>query len=214
MNGNCYYSEGVNPTITTNKSEGNKIAIRVLTPERAEKRQNGRRFKEDGEEAFTLTSQDRHGVAIGIDDLYANRGPRFYDEESPTLRSDRHGLKAAVNVGPVEMSGNKLSESDDVAHALNANDQRKVLSEHQTKTMIGYNATLNKGGHDSDSTYVKCERLQRPSRPTDDDNSGDVFAIDKGYRAKEREVVNCLTAKEDRGLSRHVQEGTLICMKV
>lgn len=41
-----------------------KIAIPVLTPDRAEKRQNGRRFKEDGEPMFTLTSQDRHGVAI------------------------------------------------------------------------------------------------------------------------------------------------------
>ena len=37
----------------------------VLTPERAEKRQNGRRFKEDGEEMFTLTSQDQHGVMEG-----------------------------------------------------------------------------------------------------------------------------------------------------
>src|SRR5699024_4138810 len=34
------------------------------TPDRVEKRQNGRRFKEDGEESFTLTSQDRHGIAI------------------------------------------------------------------------------------------------------------------------------------------------------
>ena len=32
----------------------------VLTPERMEKRQNGRRMKEDGEPMFTLTSQDRH----------------------------------------------------------------------------------------------------------------------------------------------------------
>lgn len=36
----------------------------VLTPERMEKRQNGRRFKEDGEPMFTLTSQDRHGVFV------------------------------------------------------------------------------------------------------------------------------------------------------
>ena len=40
------------------------IAIPVLTPDRAEKRQNGRRFKEDGEPMFTLTGQDRHGVGI------------------------------------------------------------------------------------------------------------------------------------------------------
>lgn len=42
------------------------IAIPVLTPDRAEKRQNGRRFKEDGEPMFTLTGQDRHGVAIKV----------------------------------------------------------------------------------------------------------------------------------------------------
>jgi len=37
----------------------------VLTPDYVNKSQNGRRFKEDGEEAFTLTSIDRHGVAVG-----------------------------------------------------------------------------------------------------------------------------------------------------
>jgi len=36
--------------------------VAVLTPDREEKRQNGRRFKEPGEEMFTLTAQDRHGV--------------------------------------------------------------------------------------------------------------------------------------------------------
>ena len=35
-----------------------------LTPNREEKRQNGRRFKEDGEEAFTVNTQDRHGVLL------------------------------------------------------------------------------------------------------------------------------------------------------
>jgi DNA (cytosine-5)-methyltransferase 1 len=66
MNGNVYDSNGLNPTLTTNKGEGNKIAIPVLTPDRAEKRQNGRRFKEDGEPMFTLTGQDRHGIAIEV----------------------------------------------------------------------------------------------------------------------------------------------------
>lgn len=36
----------------------------VLTPDRLEKRQNGRRMKEDGEPMFTLTGQDRHGVYL------------------------------------------------------------------------------------------------------------------------------------------------------
>lgn len=43
---------------------GKQIAIPVLTPERVNKRQNGRRFKEDGEPMFTLTAQDKHGIMI------------------------------------------------------------------------------------------------------------------------------------------------------
>ena len=41
-------------------------AIPVLTPDRINKRQNGRRFKTDGEPAFTLTGQDLHGVYDGV----------------------------------------------------------------------------------------------------------------------------------------------------
>lgn len=36
----------------------------VITPERASKRQNGRRVKHCGEPMFTLTTQDRHGVIM------------------------------------------------------------------------------------------------------------------------------------------------------
>ena len=118
MNGNCYFSEGINPTLTCNKQEGNRIAIPVLTPDRAVKCQNGRRFKEDGEESFTLTSQDRHGVAVSVE--------------------------------PVELSGYELSECDDEAHSLNCTDQRKVFGAHQKRTMVGYNATLKRGGGTTD----------------------------------------------------------------
>lgn len=50
------------------------VAVPVLTPEREDKRQNGRRFKENGEPMFTLTAQDRHGVVVnynGERDVYA-----------------------------------------------------------------------------------------------------------------------------------------------
>lgn len=39
--------------------------IPVLTPDRLVKRQNGRRFKEDGEPSFTLNTQDKHGIFNG-----------------------------------------------------------------------------------------------------------------------------------------------------
>lgn len=65
MNGNVYDSKGISPTITTNKGEGQKILVKpVLTPNRLNKRQNGRRFKEAGEPMFTLTKQDIHGVEV------------------------------------------------------------------------------------------------------------------------------------------------------
>lgn len=41
-------------------------AAPVLTPDRPVKRQNGRRFKENGEPAFTVTAQDRHGLYDGV----------------------------------------------------------------------------------------------------------------------------------------------------
>lgn len=55
-----------NKGITNHKAEVSGVAIPVLTPDRAKKRQNGRRFKDDEEPMFTLTGQDRHGVAIKV----------------------------------------------------------------------------------------------------------------------------------------------------
>jgi DNA (cytosine-5)-methyltransferase 1 len=57
------------PTLTANMGTGGNnvpyVVKAVLTPEKKEKRQNGRQFKNDGEPAFTLTAQDRHGVIVG-----------------------------------------------------------------------------------------------------------------------------------------------------
>lgn len=46
------------------KTDAFGVAIPCLMPDRVEKRQNGRRFKEDGDPMFTLTGQDRHGVMV------------------------------------------------------------------------------------------------------------------------------------------------------
>ena len=35
-----------------------------MTPDRLDKRQNGRRFKENQEPMFTLNTQDRHGIVV------------------------------------------------------------------------------------------------------------------------------------------------------
>jgi DNA (cytosine-5)-methyltransferase 1 len=62
-----YGINGVSPTLHryTGGHQDVKIAIPVLTPERMEKRQNGRHFKEDGEPSFIITRQDRQGIFDG-----------------------------------------------------------------------------------------------------------------------------------------------------
>ena len=82
------YYKGINKR----SGESSCVAIPVLTPDRVNKRQNGRRFKEDGEPMFTLTAQDRHGVAIGIIDTQGRKGKKAEPKEiCPTLRSETHG---------------------------------------------------------------------------------------------------------------------------
>ena len=61
-----YSSDGISQTLA---GEGGGLGAKtglyaVLTPDREQKRQNGRRFKNDGEEMFTLTGQDVHGNAM------------------------------------------------------------------------------------------------------------------------------------------------------
>lgn len=84
-----YDSEGLMATLTATDYKGPKqVAIPVLTPERVNKRQNGRRFKEDGEPMFTLTAQDKHGIMI-VGKLSGNhsQNSRVYSPEgiSPTI---------------------------------------------------------------------------------------------------------------------------------
>ncbi|MDW4456686.1 DNA (cytosine-5-)-methyltransferase [Staphylococcus saprophyticus] len=62
---NIYDPNGLSTTVAARDYMGPKqIVIPVLAPDRVNKRQNGRRFKEDGEPMFTLTSQDKHGIAV------------------------------------------------------------------------------------------------------------------------------------------------------
>ena len=66
QDGQVHSVNGISQCCSASYGNSPQIAIQVLTPDRAEKRQNGRRFKEDGEPMFTLAGQDRHGVAIEV----------------------------------------------------------------------------------------------------------------------------------------------------
>ena len=63
----CYTGSLINwRAVNSGVLETNYVqeARAVLTPDRMEKRQNGRRMKEAGEPMFTLTVQDQHGVYL------------------------------------------------------------------------------------------------------------------------------------------------------
>lgn len=68
--GRVYSPDGVSSTLNAHGgglgARTGLYAVPVLTPQRQEKRQNGRRFKTDGEPAFTLNTQDQHGVYDGV----------------------------------------------------------------------------------------------------------------------------------------------------
>lgn len=90
-----YGTEGLSPSLTKCEGGGHetKILVRAcLTPDRLEKRQNGRRFKEDGEPMFTLTKQDVHGVWIkeatrqGYSEAYEGDSINLAFPESKTRR--------------------------------------------------------------------------------------------------------------------------------
>lgn len=66
-----------------------------------------------------------------IDDMYSNREPRIYEEYSPAIRAERHGLKVVEkpvlvggigekNFGKQYRQGNRVYDSNAIAMALNA----------------------------------------------------------------------------------------------
>ncbi|MED3649971.1 DNA (cytosine-5-)-methyltransferase [Heyndrickxia sporothermodurans] len=78
----------------------------VLTPDRLEKRQNGRRFKDNDEEAFTLTAQDRHGVAIGTVQMNRHEIGKQTEISHCLMARDYKGFGNQDMTGVIEGDGN------------------------------------------------------------------------------------------------------------
>lgn len=102
-----YDVSGDMTALSANLGGRHNIAIPVLTPDRAEKRQNGRRFKENGDPMFTLIAQDKHGVAIDpIGGCYKGVSPAFnrgiYDRECRTIKADSSNC---IALGIIDQQG-------------------------------------------------------------------------------------------------------------
>lgn len=129
--GRVYGSDGIAPTLNTMQGGGREPKILVkacLTPNRIKKRQNGRRFKQNGEPAFTLTAADRNGILIDdgtsiairkLTPLECWRLQGFTDEQFS--RAKQAGISNsqlykqagnAVTVPVVKAIGQKLKENE------------------------------------------------------------------------------------------------------
>lgn len=120
MSGKVYYSAGLAPTLVRGKGEGFKVAIPCMTPDRLEKRQKGRRFKDNQEPMFTLNTQDRHGIVV-VGDLptsFKETG-RVYGSEglSPTLTTMQGGDKIPKILIPEPIQFLKVREATKKGYA-------------------------------------------------------------------------------------------------
>ena len=160
------------------------VVVPVLTPERTTKRQNGRQFKDNGDDAFTLTAQDRHGVLvsqpkmIGLLEIKGTEQVRrVYDVEglSPTLTTMQEGnqepkIMVAGNVNPsgTGMNGS-VYDVEGLSPTLTTNKGEGP------KTLV--NLRIRK------LTPLECWRLQ-------------AFDDDMFYRAKDAGISNSQLYKQ------------------
>jgi DNA (cytosine-5)-methyltransferase 1 len=126
-----YDTDGIIPALNSELSGRNNIQVAaVLTPDRKEKRQNGRRFKEFGEPSFTLSTQDQHGVLINSG---VNKG---YEEANIGDTIDFQNPKSKTRKGRV---------SKDKTNTLDTACSQGILTDKTTIRRL---------------TEVECERLQ------------------------------------------------------
>ena len=131
-----YDSNGLIGTLCARDyKEPKQIAIPVLTPDRANKRQNGRRFKTDGEPMFTLTAQDRHGVVVeneikkfGTIQPNFNQSGVVYETDgiSPTIRAYQGGgLEPKIRVKEATSQGYAEAEIGDSVNLSHPNSKTR-----------------------------------------------------------------------------------------
>lgn len=112
-----YMKESVTAKLITEVKKETKVmaVIPCLTPGRINKRQNGRRFKNDGDPMFTITAQDRHGVLIKVGYIKSDsQGSRVYDSRgiACTQASNAGGLGAKTGLYMMDCRIRKLTPKE------------------------------------------------------------------------------------------------------
>lgn len=129
----------VAPTIDTGCRDNltrKQTCCAVLTPDRGEKRQNGRRIKEPEEPSFTLTAQDRHGVALLDENIRIRRlTPRecWRLQGFPDEYFDKARAAGISDTQLYKQAGNSVSVP--VAKAIGAELRRIELCQGDTNNL-------------------------------------------------------------------------------
>lgn len=135
---------GISPTMcsTTTQKDALKIILPVNSPDQLNVRQNGRRVKQDGEDMFTLTTVDRHGILLAgnLPTTYEQQGRVYHPKSvSPTLTTMQGGgqvpkilVHEATKAGTVEVS---LGDSVNVSH-LSSRTRRGRVGRQSANTIL------------------------------------------------------------------------------
>lgn len=120
MRSRVYDSEGLMATLTATDYKGPKqVAIPVLTPNRVEARQQGRRFKTNGEPMFTLTAQDQHGILL--------QDKKLKIREATTKGYAEAGVGDSVNIANINSKTKRGRVGNQIANTLLASEQQGVV---------------------------------------------------------------------------------------
>ena len=124
QDGQVHDISGIAKCHSSGHNNSPKVAIPVIDVGHMEKNQNGKRFKDNGDPMFTLTSQDRHGVMVEpIGGLYAFNSKQFgspmMEKCINTLKSEKHDSSVVLKInqevhGVDDIEGIYLKLSDGV----------------------------------------------------------------------------------------------------
>lgn len=177
-----YDSEGLSPTLNSMQGgnrqpkileENELIQLGNIYPSNG---QNGNIYSTEGVSptisSGTTNTKGNGGIGSNnapkiLEDFYANRDIREYEEYSPTLRADRQGLKViAGQIQPVDRDYNKKGllrkeqfevRKDDLSNAVLTNDRKNMcLIEYRIRKLTSLEC-FRLMGFDDDDFYILQE---------------------------------------------------------
>ncbi len=115
-----------------NLTDNGGVVIPVMTPEKEHKRANGRRFKENEDPSFTLTTVDRHGVAIGIESIATVDLKASESFSSPFMPNVCKTLKTNNEMGTI-MTVSISEDNENLAETIVSDSNEKSTNDKSVK---------------------------------------------------------------------------------